>query len=215
MAVPYVTHTILALNVILFILDRNFRIFGPAVVFSDLGMRPDDLYPVFHGGFSSIAVTSLFTSLWLHVNLTHIIGNMVFLMVFGGSIEITVGPWRFALFYLLWGFAASLTHFLMDMHSPIPVLGASGAIGGILGAYFLLYPANKIDLVIPLLAFKTFEIPAWMLLGSWFILQIAVPQEGVANWAHVGGFLAGMVTVLLMGGRQVVLKRTTGINYDF
>jgi membrane associated rhomboid family serine protease len=85
-------------------------------------------------------------------------------------------------------------------------LGASGAIGGVLGSYFLLFPANKVEVFIPFLAFLSIELPAWILLGCWFLWQILIPQQGVANWAHAGGFLAGMLTVLIMGGRAAILR---------
>jgi membrane associated rhomboid family serine protease len=98
----------------------------------------------------------------------------------------------------------------------VPVLGASGAIGGVLGCYFLLFPGNRIEIFVPLLLFLTFELPAWILLGLWFVYQIAIPQQGVANWAHAGGFLAGMLTVLIVGGRQAILRgRESEFEYDF
>jgi membrane associated rhomboid family serine protease len=117
-----------------------------------------------------------------------------------------MGPFRYALYYLAWGLAAAAAQIYVDPFTSVPNLGASGAIGGVLGAYFLLFPGNKVELFVPLLAFLAFEVSAWVMLGIWFLWQIFAPQEGVANWAHAGGFLAGMTTVLIMGGRANVLK---------
>ncbi len=109
---------------------------------------------------------------------------------------------------------ASAAQILVNPTSDIPVVGASGAIGGVLGAFFLLFPTAKIELIIPWV-FIPLEVSAWILLGLWFLWQIFIPQAGVANWAHAGGFLAGMVTVLILGGREAILKgREDEILYD-
>jgi membrane associated rhomboid family serine protease len=131
---------------------------------------------------------------------------MIFLMVFGPGVEEAIGGAKFALYYMAWGLAAAAAQIYVDPSSTVPTLGASGAIGGVLGAYFLLFPANKIQIMVPLFLFLSFAVSAWVLLGFWFLWQVLVPQNGVANWAHVGGFLAGMVTVLVMGGRSTILK---------
>lgn len=213
---PVVTWTIIGLNVLIFLWDRHGHISGPGVTFADLAMRPQDVVLAARGQEPSFAFATIFTSMFLHAGLLHLVGNMLFLLVFGPGIETALGGPRYALYYLSWGVAAALTHIFVAPHSQIPVLGASGAIGGVLGAYFLLFPGNRIEIFVPILAFLTFEAPAWVLLGLWFVYQIAVPQQGVANWAHVGGFLAGMVTVLVMGGRVAVLKgREHEFEYDF
>ena len=96
----------------------------------------------------------------------------------------------------------------MRIDPSAPVIGASGAIGGVLGAYLLLFPGSLIDVVIPPLVFLRIKVFAWILLGGWFLFQLLVPMEGVASWAHVGGFLAGMATILVMGGRTTVFARS-------
>lgn len=203
---PYVIYALVALNVILYLWDRNGNPFGQSVVFADLAYRPREVLDAITGKGDSFALAGLFTSMFLHGSLLHIIGNMIYLVTFGGAIENAIGSARFALYYLFWGLVASAAHIYVDPGSAVPTLGASGAIGGILGCFLLLFPSYKIELVIPFFAFSSVDIPAWILLGGWFLFQVLVPQAGVANWAHVGGFLAGMVTVLILGGRTKILK---------
>jgi membrane associated rhomboid family serine protease len=150
-------------------------------------------------------LVTVFTSMFLHANITHLIGNLLYLLTFGPAIEWALGAPRFALYYLAWGIVASAAHTYIDLNAEIPVVGASGAIGGILGAYLLLFPANKIELIIPFVPVPV-EISAWILLGLWFLFQVVFKVDGVANWAHVGGFMAGMGVVLVMGGRANVLR---------
>lgn len=201
--VPVVTYTVIALNLIVYLWDRQLNPFVQGVVFADLKMVPANILDAFRTGGDQSSVATLFTSMWMHANLLHIIFNLVFLSTFGPGIEEALGGRRFALHYVLWGVLASLAHVFVHMGSAIGVVGASGAIGGILGAYFLLFPTNKLEVVTPL---GFFEISAWILLGLWFLYQIFIPQGNVANWAHAGGFLAGMMTVLIMGGRDRVIS---------
>ena len=205
--IPYVTWTLVVLNIIIFLWDRRGNPFGSNVVFADLMMRPTSIvaFVKTHGGDPTVGVTPL-TSMFMHGSISHIFGNLLFLTVFGTAIEEALGSWRFTLYYLAWGLIAAAAQIYSNPASSVPTLGASGAIGGVLGAYFLLFPATKIEITIPLLAFQTIEVSAWILLGLWFLWQIFFPQPGVANWAHAGGFLAGMTTVLIMGGRLAVLK---------
>lgn len=202
--IPIVTWTLIVLNCILFLWDRQGNLFGGNIVFSDLTMRPQEVMRALKGG-DTFPLATIFTSMFLHGSLVHLFGNLVFLLVFGGGVESAFGPIRFMLYYLFWGLVAAAAHIFVDPNSIIPVLGASGAIGGVLGCYFLLYPAHKVEIWIPFL-FSFIEVSAWILLGIWFLYQILVPQNGVANWAHAGGFLAGMLTVLIAGGREKVLK---------
>lgn len=204
-SVPLVTYAIVALNVIVFLWDRQGHPFGGSVTFSDLTMRPHEVMLAIHGT-DRFAWVTIFTSMFMHANLIHIAGNMIFLLVFGGSVEFALGPIRFTLYYLMWGVVAALAQVAVDPNTMTPTLGASGAIGGILGCYLLLFPSSKIEIIVPILAFLAFEVRAWILLGLWFLYQIVAQQDGVANWAHVGGFLAGMLTVLIMGGRSTIFR---------
>lgn len=200
----YVTYTLVLLNVIIYLWDRGGLPFGSGWVFADLAMRPNDVVQGLRtGNYGSLP--TLFTCMFLHGSFTHLLGNMIYLLVFGTNVEHALGAVRFAVCYLIWGFLASAAHIFVDPHSPIPTLGASGAIGGILGCYLLLFPANRVTIWV---FFYETVLPAWILLGLWFLWQVFLPQEGVANWAHAGGFVAGMLTVLILGGRQKVLRET-------
>lgn len=148
---------------------------------------------------------SLFTAMFLHGGWGHLIGNMWFLWIFGDNVEDRMGGRRYLLFYLLCGVVANLVHVFMNPHSSVPAVGASGAISGVLGAYFLLFPWARVVTFIPLwlFFFDVVEIPAFFFLGVWFLFQFFsgvvmlplahVVQGGVAWWAHVGGFVAGFL----------------------
>ena len=205
---PIVAFVLAALNVVIYVWDRQGVLFGPSIVFADLGMRPREvasaLWGMAHGSTGDrFPLVTVLTAMFLHGGMLHLLGNLVFLLVFGAGVEEAIGSVRFALYYLGWGLAAAAAQIWVNPGSTVPTLGASGAIGGALGAYFLLFPASKIEIALP---FFDFEVPAYLLLGGWFLWQIFAPQEGVANWAHVGGFVAGMVTILVAGGRTAVLK---------
>jgi membrane associated rhomboid family serine protease len=202
---PFVTYTIAALLVGIYLWDRQGAISGQSVVFADLAMRPRDVLDALTGAGDRFPVVTIFTSLFLHGGIWHLLGNTIYLLAFGPAIEDALGSPRFALFYLFWGIVAAASHIFVDPSSTVPVIGASGAIGGVLGAYFLLFPTNKVHVMIPALPIPI-ALSAWLLLGGWFLLQLFSPQAGVANWAHAGGFMAGMATVLILGGRNAVLR---------
>ncbi len=146
---------------------------------------------------------TLFTSMFLHGSWMHLIGNLWFLWIFGNNVEDSMGHGRYLVFYLLCGLAAALTHVGYEASSPLPMVGASGAISGVMGAYLLLYPRVRVYTLFILLVFiRIFPLPAWFFLGYWFLLQLASSTAaveggggGVAFLAHVGGFVAGMVLV--------------------
>lgn len=200
---PVLVWTLVALNIVIYLWDRNFGLFGPSIAFADLAMRPKQLMIALTPEGDPMAFAKIFTSMFLHGGLAHLVGNVLFLVVFGPGVEKALGGPRFALYYLFWGLVAAAAHTFVNPGSDIPTLGASGAIGGVLGSYFLLFPGSRVEL---LLIFYPVVVASWVLLGGWFIWQIAFPQPGIANWAHAGGFLAGMMTILIMGGRQAVLK---------
>jgi len=159
------------------------------------------------------------TSMFLHGSWGHIIGNALFLWVFGNNIEDSTGPGRFLTFYLLCGLIAAGTHMMMDPRSPVPTVGASGAISGVLGAYLVLYPKARVNILFILFFFiRVVPVPAWMALLWWFGWQVisGLPQlspmrpdisGGVAVWAHIGGFIAGVVLIKLFENPVLVAKR--------
>lgn len=198
---PIVTLTTLVLLVVIFLWDRGWSVLGQPYVFADLALRPVDIVNVFRGGLKEPLLT-LFTSTFLHANLWHLVANLLFLWVFGPRVEAHFGPWRFMWLYIGFGFFAAATQIFVMPQSGVPMLGASGAIAGVMGCYLLLYPAAAIETIIPPFIFWTISVPAWLLLGLWFLFQLFVAQPGVANWAHAGGFLAGMLAVILTGGKR-------------
>ncbi len=148
---------------------------------------------------------SLFTSMFLHGDLFHLVFNMLFLWVFGDNIENRLGRARFLLFYLVCGALAALTHVVFSPDSLTPMIGASGAISAVMGAYVLLYPRNRILAVFPVLFFfHLVELPAYLYLGIWFLIQLVSvgSSSGVAFLAHVGGFTSGFVLVRLFAPRR-------------
>lgn len=161
---------------------------------------------------------ALLTSMFLHGGWMHIIGNMWFLYLFGDNVEDRMGPLRFLAFYLLCGVAAALTHVLLHADSKVPVIGASGAISGVMGAYFILFPKSRvITLIVILLIIRLVEIPAQVYLGLWFVLQLlsgfvslgaADGFSSVAWWAHIGGFVAGMVLMPVFVRRRQPSRRS-------
>ncbi|HVE75854.1 MAG TPA: rhomboid family intramembrane serine protease [Actinomycetota bacterium] len=157
---------------------------------------------------------SLISSMFLHGDLLHLGGNMLFLWVFGNNIEDTLGKIKYMLFYLVTGLAASFAHILTNADSVVPTIGASGAVSGLLGAYLILFPKARIKAILPLfIIWQIVRLPATVVLGVWFVSQflIGAGQQagggGVAWMAHVGGFVAGMLLILVMGGRKKVRQQ--------
>jgi len=154
------------------------------------------------------AVATIVTSMFLHADVIHLLGNMIFLWIFGRKIEDELGPLWFALFYLTCGVAAAISQIIPQPYSPTPMIGASGAISGILGAYMILFPRARIMVFIPISCFFFHEVRAGWLLGIWFLLQFILAfissegAVGVAWWAHIGGFIAGMILALFVKIRR-------------
>jgi membrane associated rhomboid family serine protease len=147
-------------------------------------------------------ILPFFTSMFLHGGFLHILGNMWFLYIFGDNIEDTIGHIRYFLFYVFCGLTAGLVHLYTNWGSQVPTIGASGAIAGVMGAYLLLFPRAKILTLIPIFFFfQFFELPAFIFLGYWFFIQLISAGMtkggvgGIAFWAHIGGFIAGLVLV--------------------
>lgn len=162
------------------------------------------------------------TSMFLHGGWLHLIGNMWFLWVFGNNIEDSMGHSRFLVFYVVTGLAAAAAQMAVNPASPVPMVGASGAISGVMGAYIVLYPRVRVHMLIFLGFFiTTIGVPAWLMLGYWFLLQFvggipAVASEGggVAFWAHAGGFVAGAVLIFVFRDRALLARRSQALAWS-
>ncbi len=206
---PWVTYTLVGLMIIIYLWDRRWHLMGGQMVFSDLAARPVEIKNALKGGDKEPLIT-LFSSAFLHANLAHIIGNLLFLSAFGPSVENWMGPFRFVVYYLFFGVAAVMTEVWVQPNSGVAMIGASGAIAGVMGAYFLLFPGARVQTVIPPFILLPFWLPAWFLLSVWFLFQIFMVQPGVATWAHTGGFLSGMIVVLLIDRNGSKTPRLAG-----
>jgi rhomboid family protein len=184
-----------------------------AVLFS-YGMIPARLFGLWHPrGYQVVpAWMTLVTSMFLHGGWFHLIGNMMFLWIFGNNIEDVLGRLRFLLFYICCGVVAALTQAFLSYGAHVPMVGASGAIAGVLGGYLLLYPkANVYVFIWIVIFFRIVTIPAWILLGLWFAMQLlsglgrTPGTPGVAFWAHVGGFVSGAILITLFRPRSLTL----------
>ena len=203
---PIVTVTTIVMCVLVFLYEVSMPaqsnevfvyMYGaiPAVVFGHVQL-PSEL-------MSLPAYGTLFSSMFLHGGWMHLIGNMLYLWIFGNNIEDVMGHAKFILFYGICGVAAALSHALIDPESTIPMIGASGAISGVLGAYLLLYPRARVLVFIPIGFFsQMIHVPAAVVLGLWFVMQLlsggmSLSHEGggVAFFAHIGGFIVGMVLI--------------------
>src|SRR6266446_7824729 len=189
---PLVTVTLILVNAFVFLYEVSL---GPALTsfLHHYALVPSEVTGSLHFGsvsFPGIA-TPFFTSMFLHGGWLHLISNMWFLWIFGDNVEDTLGPVRYLLFYFLCGLAAAVTHFAVQPESTLPVLGASGAIAGVLGAYAVLYPGARVVTLVPIFFFlQIIEVPAIVILGYWFVLQIlsgsltalTPTQGGTAFW---------------------------------
>ncbi|MDY0220778.1 MAG: rhomboid family intramembrane serine protease [Desulfobacterium sp.] len=202
--VPVVTYGIMALNTLVFLISMGLSPSDTAVFVYRYGFVPAKItVPEISAWFSfSSLLFSTVSYMFLHGGLWHFVGNMWFLYIFGDNVEGFFGSLRFAGFYLVSGLASASLHFMFNPLSNIPTIGASGSIAGVMGAYFILYPRSKILTLIPIIIIPWFvEIPAFLFLGFWFLMQFfnaaGGQNSGIAWWAHVGGFLAGIAMVKL------------------
>ncbi len=195
---PYVMITILILNILVFIYELTL---GNRITyfFHTFGVIPARI--IFDTTFFTIL--TLFTSMFIHGGFEHIIGNMLYLWIFADNVEDAFGHGKFIILYFLSGLMGSLLQILISPHSEIPLIGASGAISGILGAYIILYPGARVLALIPIFYFlRLTYVPAVIFLGFWFLLQFLYglgslgAQGGVAWFAHIGGFLTGVLFAL-------------------
>jgi membrane associated rhomboid family serine protease len=190
--VPYVTYGILGLNILVFIGQILLSISDP-----DLGTAI-----VYTFGFvpAKFSIITIITSMFIHGGLAHIIGNMWFLWLFGDNVESVLGHLKYFLFYMVCGIGAALGQFLISTSSQVPMVGASGAISGILGAYMIQFPKARVHVLVILIFITTIAVPAQIVLGLWFLIQLSGglgtlgmdTTGGVAWFAHVGGFISGV-----------------------
>jgi len=208
---PSVTIGIISLNIVVFILQVLSGGDGQRIVFA-YGAIPHNIVS-FESTQPIHPFLTIFTSMFMHGGLFHIFGNMLYLWIFGNNIEDRLGHVRFIIFYLFCGIAAALSHVLTAAGSNVPMIGASGAVSGVLGAYLLLFPYARIHTVIFLGFFvQTVQIPALIVIGFWAIIQVvngliaqgALNQGGVAWFAHMGGFIAGLITIKLWQPRRSI-----------
>jgi membrane associated rhomboid family serine protease len=209
---PIITAVIIFVNVLIFLwqkliltppeMEALFRYYGlvPREFSLAIGSRPD-LLP-----YNGLTV---FTSLFLHAGIIHLAGNMIYLMVFGKNVEDSLGHGRFLIFYLLSGIAAAFFQFLYDPSAAVPMIGASGAISGVLGAYLVLFPYAKIlTLLIIVIFIKLVQLPAILLLTIWFAIQLLFSSSGGVAWhAHIGGFIFGLIFVRIFTIGRSLKKR--------
>jgi len=204
---PIVTVGIIVVNVLVFLYQVSLDRFSVNHLIAEYGVIPDRLHAL-----------SLVTSMFLHGGWMHVIGNMWFLWIYGDNVEDVLGHARYLLFYLLVGVAAALLQVALSSDSRVPMIGASGAIAGVMGAYLIKFPHSRILTLIPVfIFFTTVEIPAVFILLYWFVIQFFsgvgsigyshLSQGGVAWFAHVGGFVAGMILILLLGTRDPYARR--------
>ena len=197
---PIVTYFLIGLCVLIFLIQLSSQSYKTGQLFYSYGLIPSvlmghnqlpiDLYTV-------PAYLTIFTSMFMHGGFMHLIGNMLYMWIFADNIEDNLGPLKFLIFYLLAGIGAAMTQVLMDTQSQIPMIGASGAIGGVLGAYLINHPNAKVLVLIPFGFFsQLIKIRALYVLGFWFILQFISSGGGVAYAAHIGGFVLGMILIL-------------------
>ncbi len=197
---PIVTYFLIGLCIFIFLIQLQSQTYKTGQLFYSYGLIPSvlmghnqlpmDLYAV-------PAFFTIFSSMFMHGGFMHIIGNMLYMWIFADNIEDDLGPTKFLIFYLLSGIGAAMTQVLVDTHSQIPMVGASGAIGGVLGAYLINHPKAKVLVLIPFGFFsQLIKINALYVLGFWFVLQFISSGGGVAYAAHIGGFVSGMILIL-------------------
>ncbi len=205
---PVVTRALILINVLAFFFEFGL---GPerGAFVVDWGVIPARVAAVFAGQEHASALTTLLSTMFLHAGWLHLIGNMWYLWIFGDNVEDRFGHAGFLAFYLASGVASAAMHIVVNPGSPIPTVGASGAIAGVLGAYAVLFPKTRVVTLVPIFFFlQIVALPALLVLGLWFVFQffsgafaLGGAGGGVAWWAHVGGFLFGMAVTVALPAR--------------
>jgi membrane associated rhomboid family serine protease len=213
---PWVNYFLIGLNLVIFFFEATLDRRSLNLLITQFGVVPSHLAAFLAGSpqYSLPAIAlPFFTSMFLHGSWLHVLGNVWFLYIFGDNVEDYLGHFKYIVFYLLAGLIAMLTQVVVNLHSSAPTVGASGAIAGVLGAYFVLYPRARVLTWVFELLILVIWIPAWVILIYWFVLNflnatqtaLAVHRQnmgGVAFWAHVGGFVSGALLVKLFGERS-------------
>ncbi len=225
---PWVTWGTMLLCVVVWV----FQVVQPGhaqrEMMNHFALTPGHVTAMFSEGFDGGVVASVLTSMFMHAStlplgVLHIGGNMWFLRIFGDNVEDNFGSLRYALFYLLCGVGAAIAQVAIDPYSMVPMVGASGAIAGVLAAYIVLYPRARVVTLLPLVIFFTIvELPAFVVIAIWIVLQF-IPalsalggqsEGGVAYWAHIGGFLAGLVLAFAFRRKPAVAAPITRPRFD-
>lgn len=199
---PWMLWLLIGLNVYIFWIELQKNPLALQAWIQQWGVVPRQLisFPAQH------AVT-LITAMFIHGGWLHLLSNMLFLFIFGTTIENQFGPLRFFAFYLLAGIIANFSQAYMMPHSILPLIGASGAIAGVLGAYFFYFPHARITTLVPIFFFLTIrEVPAFFFLGLWFLIQLFSTGGGIAWWAHAFGFVAGILLAPLFGKKTTAYR---------
>jgi membrane associated rhomboid family serine protease len=219
---PVVTYVVLGLNALVFLVQLTWPagppvpvlIHGQEILVTDgfnqgvmtFGLRPAE---ILHGAVLAPETPgpvwiTFFTSMFMHGGWLHIAGNMLYLWIFADNVEDAMGHRRFVVFYLVCGVAAAWAQILADPASTVPMVGASGALAGVLGGYLVLYPHAKVEGILPYFVIMRIQLPAWIFLGVWIGLQVlqAPYGGGVAWWAHIGGFVAGAALIKLFAKKK-------------
>ncbi|MCX7769604.1 MAG: rhomboid family intramembrane serine protease [Proteobacteria bacterium] len=202
---PVINYLIIIITCIIFFLQlsagvrHNFLIDSYAFI-------PKELYLFLNNDLLSISpFKRMFTSMFLHGGFFHLLGNMLYLYIFGDNVEDTLGHFNYLIFYILSGIIAAFFHYLFNPASSVPTLGASGAVAGVMGAYFVLFPKSRVITLVPIfIFFQIIEIPAFFFLLFWFLMQLMYGSaslfsgiQNIAWWAHIGGFVFGIVVSIL------------------
>ena len=211
---PYVTYGLIAANVVVFLLEVALPERGLSRMLMAFGLVPARVSAALRGQENLVTgvAAPAFASMFLHGGWIHLIGNMWYLFIFGDNVEDRVGHGWFVGFYLLCGLFAGGAQYILNPFDELPMIGASGAIAGVLGAYVVCWPRARVVTLLPLFYFITFvELPAVFVLGFWFVVQFfggamslgaEFAHGGVAYWAHVGGFVAGVIAIKLLPVRK-------------
>jgi rhomboid family protein len=207
---PLVTVLLIAANTLVFLYQASLPLHREQELALRFGLVPGIVtrLPELGPGALAPSLASFFTSMFMHGDILHLAGNMLFLWIFGNNVEDSLGRGRFLAFYLSSGLAAALTQIVSVPRSTVPMVGASGAIAGVLGAYFLLFPGARILTLVPFIFVYFIRLPAFVVLGMWFLFQVLYSTMspgrggGVAWFAHIGGFLTGMILLGLFLPKQ-------------